>query len=372
MGDSHSGGRLATVGDAIWNKLSPISDDGVGKILVLLGTSILLVDLVRRLIFGELTVVRFSSFLWNGTLDSMYIALAAVGLSMTYSILRFANFSHGDLITTGAFGGWAAAYVVGGWGLASFGDLVLLRASSDAPSPGAAEMDILASPLVVLVGLVFAAVFTVLIALAIDRLVYKRMRESGGIPLLIASVGVALALRHVLSLIFTNDSRGVTASAPSVGPVNAHELTLVCIGLVLIVGLHVLLQYSKLGKSMRAMADNRDLALITGIPTERVIFATWAIGAAFAGVAGYLIVLNRGTLSINLGWFLLLLIFAAVVLGGIGSIYGALLGAFIIGLTMNVSLVWIPASLNQITAFVLMILILIFRPQGLLGGVETA
>ncbi|WP_247728963.1 branched-chain amino acid ABC transporter permease [Halovivax limisalsi] len=333
---------------------------------------VLVLDLVRQLVIGTITATSLLEYLWWGIRDSMYIGLAAVGLSMTYSILRFANFSHGDLITTGAFSGWAAAYLVGGWGLASVGELVLVRAKSGGVSPGDVGLQVFASPLVILFGLLVAGAMTVLVALAIDRLVYKKMRDQGGISMLIASVGVALALRYLLAVIFTNRKRGVTASTPDIGPFTAHELTLVVIAVVLIVGLHLLLQRTKLGKSMRAMADNKDLALITGIPTERVITATWIIGAAFAGISGYLIVLDRGSISINLGWLLLLMIFAAVILGGIGSIYGALAGSLVIGITVNMSLIWIPSDLSKVTAFVLMILILVFKPNGLLGGVETA
>lgn len=321
---------------------------------------------------SELTVSSLFGYVWNGVTDSMVIALMAVGLSMTYSILRFANFAHGDLVTTGAFGGWAVAYLVGGWGLAGIGDLVLVQASNESPPPTEVGLQVFATPIAILIGLVFAAIFTVLVALAIDRLVYKRMRDQGGIPMLIASIGVALALRYTLGVLFTIDTRGVTATSPNVGPVTAHELTLVLSAAVLIAGLHILLQYTKLGKSMRAMADNKDLALITGIPTERVIMATWTIGAAFAGVAGYLLVLDRGSISIELGWLMLLLVFAAVILGGIGSIYGALVGAGVIGMTINLSVLWIPSDLTRLTAFVLMILILVFKPHGLLGGVETA
>ncbi|AUX08883.1 branched-chain amino acid transport system permease protein [Halalkaliarchaeum desulfuricum] len=346
--------------------------------LLLLGIVVLTLDLVRLVFVGELPVSRLSSLLWNGIVDSLYIGLAAIGLSMTYSILRFANFSHGDLITVGAFGGWTVAYLIGGIGAAGLGSRLLLDADGGARA-GDLGMSIVGSPLAIVVGLIAAAVFTILVALAIDRLVYKQLRDAGGITLLIASVGVALALRYIVAIIYTQDSRGVVASAPFWEPaylpvdrINLHEMTLVLSAVALIVGVHLLLQYTKLGKSMRAMSDNRDLALVTGISTERVITATWIIGSGLAGVAGYLIVLDRSQITINLGWFLLLLIFAAVILGGIGSIYGALAGSLVIGITINLSLVWIPADLNEVAAFALMILVLIFKPDGLFGGVETA
>ncbi len=364
---------MRTVG--IRQNIAQVGGREVVGVFLLLGVVILSLDLLRQIVMGELTVWRLRTLLWNGIVDSLYIALAAIGLSMTYSILRFANFSHGDLLTAGAFSGWTVAYLIGGIGVADLSSRLLLRADGQA-QPGQVGMHVLGEPVAIVLGLLFAVLATIMIAIAIDRLVYKRMRKAGGIALLIASVGVALALRYIIALFYTSQSRGITASSPSwdlpVGTFNLHEMTLVVIGVVLIVGVHVLLQYTKLGKSMRAMSDNRDLALVTGIPTERVIFATWVIGGGLAGAAGYLIVLDRGTLSINLGWFLLLLIFAAVILGGIGSIYGALAGSLVIGVTINVSLIWIPSDMNEIAAFMLMILVLIFKPDGLFGGVETA
>ncbi|SFC18933.1 branched-chain amino acid transport system permease protein [Halobiforma haloterrestris] len=348
-------------------------------VLLLAGVGVLILDLLRRLAVGDLGASTLTTFLWRGLVDGLIVGLAAVGLSMTYSILRFANFSHGDLVTTGAFSGWTAVWVIGGLGAADLGSRLLLNADRST-SARALDVHVYAEPLAIVAGLVIAALVTILVALAIDRLVYRRMRDSGGIPLLIASVGVALVLRYLIVFLYGERTRGVVRSSPSIDHpllfwtdgVVVHELIMVGSAVVLMVGLHVLLQYTKLGTAMRAMADNRDLALITGIPTERVILATWVIGAGLTGVAGYLIVLEQETLNFNTGWFLLLLIFAAVILGGIGSIYGAITGGLIIGLADNVMLVWISGDLTRVAAFMLMILILIFRPQGLFGGVETA
>ena len=363
----------------IQSKLKSLTAQEAFGLVLLAGIGVLVLDLIRLVLLGELPLSRIGSLLWNGIVDSLYIGLAAIGLSMTYSILRFANFSHGDLLTVGAFSGWTVAYLIGGIGIAGLGSRLLLDADGGAQA-GDLGMSVVGSPIAIVLGLIAAAILTILIALAIDRLVYKKLRDAGGITLLIASVGVALALRYLIAIVYTQDSRGVVASAPFWNPawlpldrgVNLHEATLVISALLLIVAVHLMLQYTKLGKSMRAMSDNRDLALVTGISTERVITATWVIGAGLAGVAGYLIVLDQSQITINLGWFLLLLIFAAVILGGIGSIYGALAGSLIIGITINVSLIWIPSDLNEVAAFTLMILVLIFKPDGLLGGVETA
>ncbi len=349
-----------------------------GVALVLL-VVILAIDLVRRLVVGDIGPSTVGTFLWRGSVDGLLIALAAVGLSMTYSILRFANFSQGDLVTTGAFTGWAAAYVVAGIGVADFGTRFFLNPDRGT-SARELDMHIFGAPLAIFTGLIVAAVMTILVALAIDKLVYKRMRNAGGIPLLIASVGVALALRYIIVFFYGERTRGVTRSSPVIehellfwtDAVDAHQLVVVVIGVLMVFSLHIVLQYTKLGKAMRAMADNKDLALVTGIPTERVVLVTWVLGAGLTGMGGYLIVLEQETLNFNTGWFLLLLIFAAVILGGIGSIYGAIVGALIIGMAINISLVWIPSDLTEVAAFMLMILILIFRPSGIFGGVETA
>jgi branched-chain amino acid transport system permease protein len=152
----------------------------------------------------------------------------------------------------------------------------------------------------------------------------------------------------------------------------------------LLISVHLILQYTKPGNAWSPMADNKDLALITGIPTERVVLATWVIGAGLAGVAGYLVVLDRGTITYNLGWFLLLLIFAAVILGGIGSVYGAMAGALLIGMIHELTpllsqlgrvFTFLPEGFglpigNQYgsaIAFVIMVIVLLFRPQGIAG-----
>jgi len=155
-------------------------------------------------------------------------------------------------------------------------------------------------------------------------------------------------------------------------PLDAHEATLIVASVTLMFGVHFLLQRTKLGKAMRAMADNKDLAQVTGIPTERVVRTTWIIGGGLAGIAGFLIVLERGTLNYNIGWRLLLLIFSGVILGGIGSVYGAIGGGIVIGVASRLSLVWIPSDFARVVAFAVMILVLLYRPSGLFSGVKTA
>ena len=349
----------------------------------------LLVDLVAKLagvgidvggthlVGGSIKVSRVARYVLDGLIVGLVVGLAGVGLSMTYSILNFANFAHGDYVTTGAFSGWFAAYLTAFVTLnpdVAFGDVFLLNTP--------ALVSVVNTPLALLIGIVAAAAISVGVVLLLDRIVYKPMREKGGIPLLIASIGVALALRYAIVFVFGTGTRGLTETSgiPSTRismvdgaiPINAHEVTLIVVAVALMFGVHFLLQKTKLGTAMRAMADNKDLARITGIPTERVVRATWIIGGGLAGIAGFLIVLERGTLNFNLGWRLLLLIFSGVILGGIGSVYGAIGGGIIIGIASRLSLVWIPSDFARVAAFAVMILVLLYRPQGLFGGVKTA
>ena len=381
-----------------------------GALVVGLVGVLLLVDLVRKLTTGALPSPRFASLLLDGLVIGLAYGLAGIGLSMTYSILNFANFAHGDTVTVGAFAGWSVAYVVGGLGTAGFGSLFLLSANP--------EISVANAPLVVLVGVVAAGVGTVILSLALDRIVYRPMRDAGGISLLIASIGVALALRYLVAFVYGVGVKGITAASPKLallsldgavgmgvlgpdqrvgelaGPsevayyvglpfanrnvtevlvgLTFHQITLALAAGGLMLGIHLLLQRTKLGKAMRAMADNKALARVTGIPTERIIRMTWVIGGGLTGVAGFLIVLERGTMSFSFGWILLLFIFAAVILGGIGSVYGAMVGGVVIGVVDSVSIVWLPSSLTTAAAFAILIVVLLLKPDGIFGGVTTA
>ena len=338
---------------------------------------LLAVDLTRRLSTGDIMMAQLLSYVWDGLVFGLGLGLAGIGLSMTYSILNFANFSHGDYLTAGAFSGWSATWVLAGLGTGAGGIQLFLLQSGLASQ---VNVSIFTAPLELLVGLVIAAAFTVGLSLFLDRIVYKPMRDEEGISLLIASIGVALALRYTIVLFYGTGFRGVTASAPTFGiqigagvlTVTAHQITQVVVAVALMLGVHLLLQRSKLGKAMRAMADNEDLARVTGIPTERVVRFTWIIGGGLAGAAGFLLALERGNFAFSFGWRLLLVVFAAVILGGIGSIYGAMFGGIAIGITRSVSAVWIPAEFSLVAAFLLMILVLLFKPSGLFAGKTTA
>ena len=373
----------------------------LGLVLVGLFGLVLLVDLILKLagievgpFGGSLSFARLSGNFWDGIAQGLVFGLAGIGLSMTYSILTFANFSHGDLVTVGGFTGWGVAYLIAGSSVLSAGELLLVRPGR-VGTVGEIGANAATTPLAVVAGLVVAVIATAVVALVIDRVVYRPMRDRGGIILLITSIGVALVLRYVMQFVYGARTRRVTASINQPEPVreflgytvitgdgdlnlfgvgdpDIHTVTLIGVSLSLMLALHLMLQRTKLGTAMRAMADNKDLALITGIPTERVVTATWIIGGGMAGAAGYLTVMYRATIAFDFGWLLLLLIFAAVILGGIGSIYGAIAGGVLIGLVFSLSTIWISADFNLPAAFAVMILALLFRPEGLFGGITTA
>lgn len=336
-------------------------------------------DLIRRIATGVTGADTVVTFLWNGIVFGMAIGLAGIGLAMTYSILQFANFAHGDLITAGAFAGWGVTFVIVGFGSIALEILVLV--GEPARVSGELGISVTTAPLAILLGLVFACLFSAGLALGLDRVVFRPMRDQSGIALLIASVGVALALRHVIQFIYQPTTPSVVhdpevpSTAVPIGAgsvtVNAHQITLVLVSLALMLGVHMLLQHTKLGTAMRAMADNEDLAQITGISTEKVVLYTWLIGGALTGAAGYLLALEQGFLDLTMGWDILLVIFAGVILGGIGSIYGAMVGGLTIGIVSQLSIVWLPAELTQVAAFTIMIIVLLIRPQGIFGGVTS-
>lgn len=296
----------------------------------------------------------------DGLIMGSVIALGAIGLSLTLSILRFSNFSHGELLAWGAY-----------LALSVFTGL-------------AAGIPALAAPIgpfsfgwgLLLAGLA-AAVLTAAIALVLDALLFKRLRAHGSMTMVIASFGAALVLRNLLLFwqggvprYYSQNLQIAIALLPRriAGGlrVTPDQMLVLLLSLVLVGALHLFLRYSLLGRAMRATAANPGLARVTGIDPERVLRATWVIGGALAVVAGVfagITVQLRPTMGVEL----LLPLFAAVILGGIGSVWGAVLGGFIVGLAESLAVVVVGAEYRSAAAFVVLILILLLRPSGLFG-----
>jgi neutral amino acid transport system permease protein len=283
---------------------------------------------------------QFVQLVVYGIAVGSIIALAAVGLTLTYGILRLANFAHGDFMTLGAY----LTLVANGLGLNIWLSIAL------------------------------GSIATVIVALICEKLLWSPMRDRRASPttLIIISIGLALFIRNGIILIWGAANQNY--NLPVAGALNIlgiriaqNRVVVFALALLVIVGLHYLLQHTKVGKAMRAVADNLDLARVSGIDVERVILWTWVLAASLTAIGGGMYGLVTAVRP-NMGWFLILPMFAAVILGGIGNPYGAIAGAYIIGISQEVSTLFISSDYKQGVALLLMVLVLIFRPQGIFRG----
>jgi neutral amino acid transport system permease protein len=288
--------------------------------------------------FGQTTV--------NGLISASYFALGAVGLTLVYGTLKLVNFAHGDLLTLGAYVAFVANVSLG---------LPLLVA--------------------VLCSVAGVAAFGV----ATERVMWRPMRAKGAglLQLLIMALGLAFVIRYTIQLFAGTQPRSlevdVTSSTSLVGlTIGQTQLIVVIVGFAVLLAVGATLRFTSLGRQMRALSDNFELAEVAGINTDRVVLATWIFAAGLAGLAGVLYTAAIGNMTPNLGFFLLLSLFAAVILGGIGNAYGALAGGVLLGLTQEWSTLLIDARWKLAVGFAVLILALVVRPQGLFGRKERA
>ena len=281
----------------------------------------------------------------DGILLSIMMSLAAVGLSLIFGTTGLTNFAHGEIITMGGLG----TYMFNTW----FGIHVIPAA-------------ILAVGMSMLVS-----------GFLQDRFIWKplRKRGTGVIAMLVVSIGLGILVRYLYLYIFGGDRVQYAQFAGQAGwQIGAVSLTpkaliSALIGVVLLVFAIMWLLKSTMGKASRAVADNPALASASGIDVEKVIQSVWILGAMLAGYAGVMMGLNQGVQFI-MGSDILLLIFAAVTLGGLGTAYGAIVGSFIVGIFIQLSTLVIPSELKFVGALVVLILILLVRPQGIMGSKE--
>lgn len=284
--------------------------------------------------------MEIAQLLVNGIAVGSIIALCAVGLTLTFGILRLPNFAHGDFMTLGAYFTWLANTIgINIW-----------------------------------LSMLLGAVGTIAAMLVSEQLLWKPMRQIRAKPttLIIISIGLALFIRSAILLIWGGSNQSYDlpiAPALDLFGIRIAYYRLIVIGLAIatIVALHFLLQNSKVGKAMRAVADNLDLARVSGINVERIVIWTW-------GITGTLTALGGGTYGLitavrpNMGWFLILPMFAAVILGGIGNPYGAIAGAYAIGLAQELSVPLLGSQYKLGVALSIMVVMLLIRPQGLFKG----
>ena len=306
----------------------------------------------------------------NRLLLGSMIALGAIGITLIYSILRFAHIAHGDYMTLGA-------YIT----------LFLLTVAFPALGIEGAGFGPFTFGYPLMIALPITVAVCCAIAIAIDYSVYERLRERGTglVTLSMVSLGIAIAARGAIQMLWgTEPGRLPRASRtfyhldfeiamPAGGAlpfdirIPPDNIFLGLTAVALVGALYLFLTRTRAGKAMRATSDNIDLARVTGINTTRVIHWTWAIAAAYAAIAGTLIAVAQAQMLPNSGWNTLIPMFAAVMLGGIGKPWGALVGGLMIGVSMEVSTEWISPAYKPAVAFAIMLLVLLARPRGLFG-----
>lgn len=294
----------------------------------------------------------------DGLLAGTTIGLGAIGLSLTYAILRFANFTQGDLLAWGAYLTLAVAGVLGGL-MGGLGTGPLSPFSFGWALP---------------VALLGGAALTVLLALALDAVLFARLRARGAdaIILVMAGFGASMALRAGLEFIFTSSPAYFTRELQIARPLapgmraTPDQLLVLALTAALVGALHLVVTRTATGRAMRAVSESPALAAVYGLDVARVVRTTWVVGAALACVAGVtsgLLVQIRPTM----GFDLLLPLFAAVILGGIGSIPGAMLGGLVVGLSESLAVQLLGAEWRAGAAFGVLVLVLLVRPSGLFG-----
>ncbi len=285
------------------------------------------------------------------------IGLGAIGITLTYSILRFANFAHGDMLSWGAYFALAVAGALGS----------LLPGLNDSIGPFSFGWSL---P----IALIASIILTALLALLIDKLLFARLRARGGVTIILvmAGFGAALTIRSLLEFFFTSRPRYFTEALQIAQPLfsgaraTPDQLLGLALSVVLVLAVHLVLTRTAAGRAMRAVSENQALAGLAGIDVARTIRLVWVFGAGLAAVAG---VMAGVLVQIRpfMGHDLLLPLFAAAILGGIGSVPGAMLAGVIVGLAEAFCVQFIGAEWRAAVSFVILVAILLLRPQGLFG-----
>jgi len=284
--------------------------------------------------------MEFSEQLINGlALGSVY-ALLALGYTMVYGIIKLINFAHGEIYMIGAFSGYFAANTLG---------------------------------LSLVPTLIVAMVISAIVGIIIEKVAYKPLRKSPRITLLITAIGVSLLLQNVMGLVVGANPKAfpelIENKVISLGGVQINNKTILIFGVsaVLVLLLQFIVYKTKVGKAMRAASFDTEASQLMGINVDNTISLTFAIGSALAGIAGVLVAITYPSITPYMGTMPGLKAFVAAVLGGIGSIPGALIGGFLMGIIETLTKAYISTSFSDAIAFSVLIIILLIKPSGLLG-----
>jgi branched-chain amino acid transport system permease protein len=297
----------------------------------------------------------FLQQLVNGLSAGSIYALIALGYTMVYGVLKLINFAHSEVFMVGAFTGFYAALALG----------------YDSSDPAA--FGLLRALLVLCAAMAASATLGV----TIERFAYRPLRNAPRLAPLITAIGVSLLLQNIGVLLFGATPR----SFPSIVPETRYELggvvitnikiLIFLVAIALMIGLHLMVKHSWLGKAMRAVSVNQSAAKLMGIAVDQVIMFTFAIGSALAAAGGILFGLDQTKIEPLMGVMIGLKAFVAAVLGGIGNIMGAALGGFLIGIAEQLTAGYISADYRDAITFAILIGVLLVRPQGMLGSVRA-
>ncbi len=290
-------------------------------------------------------------FLSGLTRGSIY-ALIALGYTMVYGIIGLINFAHGEIYMIGAFTSFIVATVLSIYGF-----------------------PLLA--IVVLAG-VAAAIWSSAYGFTIEKMAYKPLRHAPRLSPLISAIGMSIFLQNYVLLAQTSDYLPYPELIPEFAfmepyahIVGSSDLVIIITTSIVMLGLTFLIKFTQIGKAMRATAQDRTMAMLTGINVNRIISTTFIIGSSLAAIGGLLIASHVGQINFYIGFIAGIKAFTAAVLGGIGSIPGAVLGGLVLGLTESFATGYVSSDYEDVFAFSLLVLILIFKPSGLLGKAET-
>ncbi|PLX41357.1 MAG: branched-chain amino acid ABC transporter permease LivH [Deltaproteobacteria bacterium] len=293
----------------------------------------------------------FELFLGGLTRGSIY-ALIALGYTMVYGIIELINFAHGEIYMIGAF----TALIVAS---------LLTMAGMDG-------MAVLALSMVV--AIIYAGAY----GLTIEKIAYKPLRQAPRLSPLISAIGMSIFLQNYVLLAQTSDFLPFPSLVPEFSFMEPYEhifssseLMIVVVTAVSMLVLTYLIKFTKMGKAMRASAQDRTMAMLAGINVNRIISTTFIIGSTLAAVGGVLIASHIGQINFYIGFIAGIKAFTAAVLGGIGSIPGAVLGSLVLGWTESFATGYVSSDYEDVFAFTLLVLILIFRPAGILGKTKT-
>ena len=290
----------------------------------------------------------FIELLFSGLTRGSIYALIALGYTMVYGIIGLINFAHGEMYMIGAFTALIVSSVLSIYGL---------------PLPAILVLTALA-----------AATWAAAYGFTVERLAYRPLRNAPRLTPLISAIGMSIFLQNYVLLAQTSEFLPFPTLIPDfawlepyAAIIGSTDLTILVVTAVTMLLLTLLIKYSRIGKAMRATAQDQKMALLVGVNVDRIISITFIIGSALAAIGGLLIASHIGQINFSIGFIAGIKAFTAAVLGGIGSIPGAVLGSFVLGLTEAFATGYVSSDYEDVFAFALLVLILIFRPSGLLG-----